>query len=344
MANLKYYNSVTEEWETLVVGKQGPTGPQGVPGNDGALSPNAVINGGFDIWQRGTTQTVNNSGAYVADRFIADDLGVATITQQTFTPGQAPATGNEGQYFLRYNKTSQGFGLIEQRIEDVRTFAGQTVTFSFWAKAGAALNVTGQVRQFFGTGGSSNVNTELSVQNVSTSWNRYSWTFQIPSISGKTLGAGSYLHVRVTLPSTGTYTFDTWGWQLEAGSAVTPFRRNANSLAGELAACQRYYYRTGGNTPYDYHGTGSAGTTNSARILVLPKQTMRVAPTSIDFANLGLYDSNSTVAVTSCTFDQSTSNSVALALGVSSGLTQFRPYLLISNNSFSGFIGLSSEL
>ena len=32
MANLKYYNSVTEEWETLVVGKQGPEGPTGPQG------------------------------------------------------------------------------------------------------------------------------------------------------------------------------------------------------------------------------------------------------------------------------------------------------------------------
>ena len=32
MANLKYYNSVTEEWETLVVGKQGPVGPEGPQG------------------------------------------------------------------------------------------------------------------------------------------------------------------------------------------------------------------------------------------------------------------------------------------------------------------------
>jgi hypothetical protein len=32
VANLKYYNSVTEEWETLVVGKQGPEGPTGPQG------------------------------------------------------------------------------------------------------------------------------------------------------------------------------------------------------------------------------------------------------------------------------------------------------------------------
>jgi hypothetical protein len=32
MANLKYYNEETSEWETLVIGKQGPTGEAGEAG------------------------------------------------------------------------------------------------------------------------------------------------------------------------------------------------------------------------------------------------------------------------------------------------------------------------
>jgi hypothetical protein len=316
-------------------------------------SYNYIINGGFDIWQRGTSFTTPAASSYTADRTRTNYNGTGSTriySRQTFTPGSFSIFGYEPEYFYRFAQTVAGSGgtfnnFYENLIEDVRTLSGQTVTISFWGKADASRTITPSFFRSYGTGGSTaETVVSASAITLTTEWVRYSRTVTIPTVAGKTIGANSSIALVFGASANITQTIDIWGVQVELGSIATRFKYNTNSIQAELAACQRYYYRTGGNTPYDYHGTGSAGTTNSARILVLPKQTMRVAPTSIDFANLGLYDSNSTVAVTSCTFDQSTSNSVALALGVSSGLTQFRPYLLISNNSFSGFIGLSAEL
>ena len=68
-------------------------------------SRNRIINGGFDIWQRGTSFNVgNNVGGYTADRWqLWDNGGVGSagvISRQTFTPGQTEVAGNP-KYFFR---------------------------------------------------------------------------------------------------------------------------------------------------------------------------------------------------------------------------------------------------
>ena len=48
MANLKYYNTTTSQWETLVIGAKGefgPTGPAGPTGPTGAVVPDGGTEG-----------------------------------------------------------------------------------------------------------------------------------------------------------------------------------------------------------------------------------------------------------------------------------------------------------
>ena len=109
------------------------------------LSPNYVINGGFDIWQRGTTFNAVPAYTYCADRWQVTykDSGITlNASQQTFTPGSAPAAGNEGQYFLRLSNSAYTTGhtyYFAQKVEDVRTLAGQTVTLSYWARVSSGM-------------------------------------------------------------------------------------------------------------------------------------------------------------------------------------------------------------
>ena len=214
----------------------------------GPVSPyvagkNKIINGDFGIWQRSTSVTVTTDGEYYApDRFASYyTSGGATVTwsRQTFTPGTAPVAGYEGTYFNRLSCTS-ATGSTEmgcsQRIEDVRTFAGQTATFSFWAKADSARTCTILLLQTFGSGGSGTVTALNTTQALTTSWARYSFTVAVPSISGKTVGTNSSLRPYVyytTGQVSGTAQLDTWGWQLEAGSVATPFTTATGTLSGE---------------------------------------------------------------------------------------------------------------
>ena len=215
-----------------------------------AAGKNKIINGDFGIWQRGTSFSNFADSIFFADRFInfRDGTGATTVaSQQTFTPGTAPVAGYEGTFFQRYAVTVAGSGntyrYIDQRMEDVRTLAGQTATFSFWAKADAARSLVVTAVQFFGSGGSGDVGTSVGTFSLTTSWQRFTATISIPSIAGKTIGTNSFLYIRLSYPANATFTIDTWGLQLEAGSVATAFQTATGTLQGELAACQRYYYQ-----------------------------------------------------------------------------------------------------
>ena len=341
--------------ETLVADSSASTGLRW-QGNF-AAGKNKIINGDFNIWQRGDTFNSIASQAYSADRFITIFNGSGStrnVTRQAFTAGTAPVAGYENQYFLRYDQTVAGtsgtFSNIGQRIEDVRTFAGQTVTVSFWAKAAATTTIGVGVLQNFGSGGSGNVTNEQSTAfSVTTSWARYSYTFSVASISGKTIGAGNYLNIYAMLPLNATFTFDTWGWQVEAGSVATAFQTATGTLAGELAACQRYYYRNSSTASqnYAYFGMGVTNTTTNGKILLKPPTTMRVMPTSVDFANLAVQENMQGTLYAVSAISIATDGSVADSILINSTIataTGSKPCVILANASSSAYLGFSAEL
>jgi hypothetical protein len=231
----------------------------------GQAGKNKIINGDFGIWQRGTSFSNPTSLAFNADRFAFyyDGTGATrTLSRQTFTAGTAPVAGYEGLFFFRYAQTVAGtsntINLFYQKIENVQTFAGQSVVLSFWAKADSARSITCTANQNFGSGGSADVDTNFTgTANVTTSWQRFSFTATIPSVTGKTIGASSFLGARIFLPAGSTPTIDIWGVQLEYGSVATPFQTaSGGSPQSELAMCQRYFLKS--------YEIGTAPATNTA--------------------------------------------------------------------------------
>lgn len=208
---------------------------------------NRLINGGFDIWQRGTSFTATG---YTADRWrMAVGSGAAaTLSRQAFTVGQTDVAG-EPRYFLRLNRTTTGSTAttLEQRIEGVRTLAGKEITVSFDAKAGSAITLNTLMRQDFGSGGgpSSDVDSDAGDHSLTTSWQRLTRTLTLASISGKTLGSGDndYLSLIFSLPTAaGTVAVDIANVQVEPGAGDTPFEQRP--LWAEIALCQRYFEKS----------------------------------------------------------------------------------------------------
>lgn len=319
-----------------------------------AAGKNKIINGDFGVWQRGTTFSSVASGTYTLDRWMSNYDGTAgtyVISQQAFTAGTAPVAGYESQYFARYAVTVAGTGGsvrgFDNRMEDVRTFAGQTVTVSFFAKADASRSVGVTVYQNFGSGGSGEVYTSGTSQTLTTSWARYTTTFAVPSISGKTIGSGNFLGLRLSIPYGATATIDFWGVQVEAAQTASPFQTATGTKQGELAACQRYYFRFAGGQTFSRYGTGYSSNTNTAFFNLPLPVSLRVAPTAVDYSTLILDNGFGTsAAVTAVTLTANCQSPTVGSIGVNvaSGLTADRNYQIENNGSTAGYIGFTAEL
>ena len=325
-----------------------------------AAGKNKIINGDFNIWQRGTSL----SGAgYLADRF----QGVVTTTtvtqsQQAFTAGTAPVAGYEGQYFYRAVTTSGGTAgsraLVQQPIEDVRTFANQTATVSFWAKAGSGTPAIGvELAQVFGSGGSSAVTAiGASAVTISTSWTRYTVTASVPSITGKTIGTGSSLNLVLWIDAGSDFaarassignqsgTFDIWGVQIEAGSVATAFQTATGTLQGELAACQRYYERWSLETSNMAFAGFNASTTNGYHTWHFHTKKRSEPTISVNAAgDFSVRTPGGNITCTAFSTIGTTTDGAWLSTTVASGLGSGNGNFLV-NSGVGSFIQASSEL
>ena len=253
-----------------------------------AAGKNKIINGDFGIWQRGTSFSNPAFLAFNADRWQSaiDNVPTSqTISRQTFTPGTAPVSGYEGQYFWRSLITTVGTNTVMQHLctmENVQTYAGQTATVSFWAKADSARNLGVLFEQNFGSGGSGSVQTSTTTLSLTTAWTRFTVTIAIPSISGKTVGASSFLRLILVQASASGSQLDLWGVQVEAGSTATAFQTATGTLQGELAACQRYLPAVFVSTETFGFAYSTTGTQFYGTFGVTP----RVAPTGLTISSL----------------------------------------------------------
>jgi hypothetical protein len=349
--------------ETIVADSSTSTGLR--YGANFAAGKNKIINGDFGINQRAFTSTTVNE-TFGFDRFrVGLSGGTVTYSAQTFTPGAAPVSGYEATNFARLVSASQSsasnYAALLTKIEDVRTFAGQTVTLSFWAKASTGTpNIGASLAQGFGSGGSSQVTTlpTVSVQAITSSWARYSFTIANPSISGKTIGTGSNVEVQMWtsvgttvsgagFPAVGlqNVTIDIWGVQLEAGSVATAFQTATGTIQGELAACQRYYYlhASGNNVNI---GAGGYYNANLFAASVSFPVSMRIAPSLVYVTGTGyyqIYANNTTDALDVLSVVRPTQNSTGIDTGTGTAGTLGHAGLLATANAASS-IAFNAEL
>ena len=219
-------------------------------GNLLPIGRNVIINGDFSVWQRGVAFSPVGSGIFTADRWITSFDGSGNQIVQLGLHALGTPTGRERRSFLNWNQSTAGSGstfrLLLHRIKDVRTLAGQAVTFSFYAYADAARALSASLTQYFGSGGSpsSPAGTSLGGFSVTTTPQRFVSTVTLPGLAGKTLGSNGddYLQLSFGFPLNAANSFNIWDVQIEPGPVATEFERK--SFERELLDCLPYYEKS----------------------------------------------------------------------------------------------------
>lgn len=324
----------------------------------GAVAPwvgakNFVINGGMDIWQRGTSFVADLT--YSADRWLFNRTGGSggsSISRSTDAP-----TGF--QYSLK-NQRDSGNTILNAldgyySIETTNSIplAGKIVTLSFYMKKGA--NYSGgdvSITVNYGTGTDQRYYLYTGATQVanggvtlSTSWQRF-------SVTGTVASTATEIGFKTSWSPTGTAGADDsvymTGFQLEIGAVATPFARAGGSIGGELALCQRYYYQWTAANAYSPFGVGfTQGTTLAILYKAMPV-VMRTTPTLTTTGTAANYAvMNGNVGRIACSavpvINQGNPDGLILDWAAT-GLTAGGAIEGNANNTTSAYVGFSAEL
>jgi len=310
---------------------------------------NRVVNGGLDWWQRGTSLAISNGvTTYLADRWAAyrGATGSTVSRQTTSDTTNLPTI----QYCARIQRDSGNastsgisyFNIFES-INSI-PYAGQTVTFSFYARKGAnysqaSSGLTVVVKTGTGTdqnvysGFTGAVNAVLQSATLTATWQRFTYTATLAS--NITQIAVGFEFAPVGTAGAADY-FEVTGAQLELGSYATTFSRAGGTIQGELAACQRYYVK------YDGSGAKSfgyaSGTTSIILSFVTPVE-MRALPTFTAGTSATTRGGDGAITPSAYGINVLQANIIQIG-GVVTGATANRLYVFTSTNGTE----LSAEL
>lgn len=274
-AQIDTVNSLAQT-SLLIAGSAANTANTALATSGGYL--NKIINGEFSIVDR--ANGVSTTG-WIFDRWRAEiATSLATFTRTVAFNNDPTESGlpTDVRRYVRVQVqstiSSGSYVRMRQSIENVRTFADQTVNVSFWARATSATQIAVNLTQKFGTGGSPSAAVEIAGNkfNVGTSWQRFNGTFTIPSVAGKTLGsdgntsldlnvwfeAGSNFNTQTNTLGQGNRTVDITRIMVVPGSSVKDWEDR--TPGEERLFCQRFWekisvfyggYLPNGTTAYE---------------------------------------------------------------------------------------------
>jgi hypothetical protein len=215
--------------------------------NGGSVTgKNYLINGGFDVWQRGISSS-SGMGYYTADRWYTGGTGgTATVSQEASDlPSGVPV-----QYGIKWvSSAANSYATLYQAIESqvLKTLLGKQITISGYIKVAGGYSGSMYCVLEYNTlndallSSGTNVATGAAGNAVdAASWKRFSFTTTVPSNA-----AGLRVGLQPDLAQASGVTVRLAGLKLELGTVATSFSTAGSTITEELAACQRYYFSAG---------------------------------------------------------------------------------------------------
>jgi len=280
---------------------------------------NLIINGGFDVWQRGTSFT---GAVYSADRWKTSTSESATSITKT--------ANRDNKNTLKITFGSVISCNLDQRIEGFGNVGhNQQVTLSFWVRGSKAI--TGEdfcrIRNH-----TTSTTLETLYYDITTSWTKVTKTFSADNTWSKDDVARLYLFSAVSSSWVSGDWVEFSDVQLELGDTATDFEHR--SYGEELALCQRYYTQV-----FIGIQAGKANGTTSMGVPLSVPVSMRTTPTvslssSINFSR---YNDSSSATNTATGVGVSGSNDLNSTFYLNftglSGLTDNRGWTIQSSAS-----------
>lgn len=213
-------------------------------------NPNMLINGDFQVWQRGTSFTIAEAG-YTADRWRCS-LPAGTIVEKST---DVPEDSLSGQS-VKITLSESSSGSLRQYFEIPRVqLIGKTFTLSCWIKGPAGASASIDI-----------ADASTGAVALDGTWQKFIKTATLTSTSTSSF----FVSVMRNGNTPGEYYVSDV--KLECGSIATPF---VPRLYGEeLAACQRYLQ------VFDSYSlkTGSAYTSKAIYLVYPLFAAMRAKP------------------------------------------------------------------
>ncbi|MDF2635792.1 MAG: hypothetical protein K0R78_2666 [Pelosinus sp.] len=197
----------------------------------------ALDNGGFDVWERGTSFDFGNTtGAKItADRWIyTQNSGTATIPETTVEKSTMPldyvplasnvykinlnTVGNTSTSTNHYAALTQ---MIEEGAKNLCAMS-KKITISFYARSSiSGKKIATEFRLNYGTGGSPSTQVDIPGKVISLTdyWKKHSVTVTLPEVAGSVFGTNNDSYLRLSIWN---YWGSAYNSRLGASSAEFP--------------------------------------------------------------------------------------------------------------------------
>lgn len=326
---------------------------------DDDMPINFLINGGFDIWQRGTSVNPGNPG-YGPDRWYALYSAVSAPTwSKQSGQGDFPNCGR-----VASNDAASRRYAVAQVIESVNSvpLRGKTVRFQLHARANAAIPIRLAVLEWTGT-------ADGVTKSVVSNWADTDFTpghffsgttltltgqrpgaagvSYIPNyVEGAVSGACNNLIVIAwtenVIPQSAWFEISRAGLFAAQGEQAWIPR----PMAQELAICQRYFYSIGGDSTWQVMANGFGLSATQVDFCINFPVAMRITP-ALSYSGSGdcaTWNVVGSIPISALVMVWPSRVTMQARATIASGGSVGSPYFLVANNNINARVTFDTEL